>query len=457
MKSKLTKKQKNIIRTWRKNSVMLFAIVLYGFALIGLLIPLRPSTSQKEKRKLTAFPTPTLTTFVNGQFFSDLSLWYSDTYPMRDTLVSADQSLKNLYGLEASVQMVGGDTKADEIPVATKQETTEFPIATFTDSTDTTTEVTHKKEPVLPDSKAMEAEIQNQIQDGVYIKDGAAYSVYYFTQSSADTYIEALEHAAATVSQNGGKLYSILVPNQSGVLLSQDTLDKLGGSNQEQAIDYYYNSYNQVVPVDAFHPLREHNEEYIYFRTDHHWTQLGAYYAYQSFCKAKGISPHDLSTFAKTQRFEPFYGSFYASYANSQMTDNPDYVDAYYPNDTNDLTFWDTDGTKYDWQVITDVTGWSSDSMYACFIGGDKPLSIVHNPKINDGSSCLVLKESYGNCFVPFLIDHYQDIHVIDFRYAQENVMDYMRENHIKDLIVINNITIIGSTDVANTISQLLQ
>ena len=141
MKSKLTKKQKNIIRTWLKNSVMLFAILLYGFALIGWLIPLRPSNSQKEKRKLTAFPTPTLTTFVNGQFFSDLSLWYSDTYPMRDTLVSADQSLKNLYGLEASVQMVGGDTKADEIPVATQQETTEFPIAPFTDSTDTTTEV----------------------------------------------------------------------------------------------------------------------------------------------------------------------------------------------------------------------------------------------------------------------------------------------------------------------------
>ena len=81
-------------------------------AFIGLLFFVRPKKSTVEKRTLAKFPSFTITSFLDGSYFEDVSLWYSDTYPMRDKLVSADQSLKKLYGIQLGTQVVGGNAKA---------------------------------------------------------------------------------------------------------------------------------------------------------------------------------------------------------------------------------------------------------------------------------------------------------------------------------------------------------
>ena len=154
--------------------------------------------------------------------------------------------------------------------------------------------------------------------------------------------------------------------------------------------------------------------------------------------------------------FEPFLGTFYTELQNQDMAKNPDRVDAYVPMGTNDMTYWNTDGSKQEWHVIEDVSTWDQSSGYYCYIGGDKPMSMIENPEIQDGSSCIVLKESYGNCFVPFLVDHYQTVYVVDFRYADVNLVDYVKEKKIQDVLIMNNITIIGSDTVANKIAGLL-
>ena len=239
-------------------------------------------------------------------------------------------------------------------------------------------------------------------------------------------------------------------------MLSDRELEALGGADQEQAIDYYYSLSEGVKTVDTIKTLREHNDEYLYFRTDHHWTQLAAYYVYQNFCEEKGIRPNELSDFQK-MTFSPFLGTFYQELQNEDMAANPDFVDAYIPMATNDMTYWETDGSQVNWHVIQDVTGWNKNSLYSCFIGGDKPLVQINNPNLSDGSSCVVVKESYGNSFVPFLVDHYQTVYVIDFRYTKNNVMDFVQEHNVQDLIIINNISIIASENVATTIAGLLE
>lgn len=455
MKQKLTQRQKQIIRTCRKISVSLFLLVLGIFAVIGIALPARPKISEAEKRELTKFPSISWNTFWNGEFFSGVSLWYSDTYPMRDKLITADQNIKSLFGFEPKVQMVASTFQADEIPDPPVSPTTTEPVAAIEDVTAEPNTTEEKKEPVLPDAKYMEEEIQNHIQNGVYVENGRAYTQYIFSQSAAQIYIDGLESAAREL-EGQTNVYNILVPNQSGIQLSDETLDKLGGSNQKQGIEYYYACYDKVKGVPTYDELRAHKDEYLYFRSDHHWTQLGSYYAYQSFCKVKGIEPEDIKTF-ESKTFEPFLGSYYSSLHNSEMEANPDSVVAYFPKDTNEMKYWDNDGTEYDWKVVFDVEGWRNDSLYSCFVAGDRPLCIIENPKKTDGSSCLVLKESYGNCFVPWLVDHYQTVYVVDFRYSQVNVMNYIKEHNIKDLIVINNINIISSDDVAGTIASLLR
>ena len=424
--------------------------------IIGFLFFFRPSTSQVEKRKLTEFPKFTVSSFLDGSFFSQVSLWYSDTFPMRDTLIAADKKVKDLYGVESSTMMVGGHEQGDAIPtLGEKKEEKTAKKKDKEKETEDKTEKEENKEPVAaPDSQEMEAEIQNQIQQGLYVKDGAAYSVYYFNQNAAETYTDALNQAAEKLD-GIANVYSLLVPSNSGAMLSEKELKGLGGSDQEQAISYYHSLYDKVTPIKTIETLREHKDEYLYFRTDHHWTQLGAYYVYQNFCEEKGFKPHKLSEFEK-MTFEPFLGTFYAELQNQDMAKNPDRVDAYVPMGTNDMTYWNTDGSKQEWHVIEDVSTWDKSSGYYCYIGGDKPLSIIENPEIQDGSSCIILKESYGNCFVPFLVDHYQTVYVVDFRYANVNLVDYVKEKKIQDVLIMNNITIIGSDTVANKIAGLL-
>lgn len=462
MKRKYTKKQRQIIKKYHNLGIILFAGVMLLGAFIGLLFFARPKTSEKEKRNLAKYPSFTMKTFLNGEYFSDVSTWYSDTYPFRDALVSADQKLKGLYGIESKTMMVGEEKQADEIPDV--NDTTEATTAATTEAatedteagatTEATTEKVREVDP--PDSKGMDEEIQNQIQQNLYVKGDAAYSVYYFGKENCTNYVAALNNVAAEL-KGQTTVYNILVPNNSGVMLSEDELSKLAGSDQEQAIDYYYSiESDDVKTVDTIKTLREHNDEYLYFRTDHHWTQLAAYYVYQNFCKVKGIEAHDLSYYDKKE-FKNFLGTFYSTLGNSNMEANPDTVEAYVPKGTNDMTFWDTDGQEWNWNVIYDVDSWASSSKYMTFIGGDRPMEIIENPQIKDGSSCVVLKESYGNCFVPFLVDHYQTVYVLDYRYTTVNVLDFVKEKQADDLIIINNITIIGSTSVVDLISGLLK
>lgn len=443
-KQKITKKQKETIFIYRALSVRIFAFIMLLGGIVGIMFFFRPDTSEVEKRKLAEFPKPTLSSFLNGEYFYDLSLWYSDTYPMRDGLIAADQKIERLYGITPSTMLVGSRKISDDIP--------DIDEAQENSGNEQPQEV---EQISAPDSRAMESEIQKQIQQNLYVKDGAAYSLYYYDQTAADIYTSALSKAAGEL-EGKTNVYSILVPNNSGAMLSDRELEALGGADQEQAIDYYYSLSEGVKTVDTIKTLREHNDEYLYFRTDHHWTQLAAYYVYQNFCEEKGIRPNELSDFQK-MTFSPFLGTFYQELQNEDMAANPDFVDAYIPMATNDMTYWETDGSQVNWHVIQDVTGWNKNSLYSCFIGGDKPLVQINNPNLSDGSSCVVVKESYGNSFVPFLVDHYQTVYVIDFRYTKNNVMDFVQEHNVQDLIIINNISIIASENVAATIAGLLE
>ena len=70
-------------------------------------------------------------------------------------------------------------------------------------------------------------------------------------------------------------------------------------------------------------------------------------------------------------------------------------------------------------------------------------------PTLQDGSSCLVIKESYGNAFVPFLVDHYQTVHVVDYRYFGENIPWFVEENQVQDVIFLNNADAISESAVS--------
>ena len=263
-KLRFNKKQKKQLKQLRSLGTLLFIFVMLLGFVVGLMFFFRPDKSVSEKRLLTEFPEFTISSFLDGSFFSQVSLWFSDTYPGRDTLIAADQGLKSVYGIKTSTMMVGGGT-GDDIPIVEEDagESTEVASADTGDETSeggegeaaeggdseasAEAEATPTPQPKVevdpPDAEAMQAAIQSQIQQGLYVKDGAAYSVYYFNQNACKIYTDALNKAAEKLAGQAN-VYSILVPNQSGAMLPEDELKSLGGSDQTQAIQYYYSLYD---------------------------------------------------------------------------------------------------------------------------------------------------------------------------------------------------------------------
>ena len=158
----------------------------------------------------------------------------------------------------------------------------------------------------------------------------------------------------------------------------------------------------------------EHNDEYIYFRTDHHWTALGAYYAYEAICEAAGFEAVPLEEFTEFDQGE-FEGSLYWKAPNRRKL-KLDNVMAYIPpGDITCLTTTGVSGGKES-PLIADTTQRAANTKYLTFLGTDYALTTVTNDSIPDAPTCIVIKDSFGNALVPFLSQCYHKVYAIDYR-----------------------------------------
>ena len=397
--------------------------------LIGALFFIRPKKSDAERRELTKFPKFGVKEVLSGSYFKDISTWYADTYPGRDGLIAANRKFKGLYGVESKEKLVAKNPKkADKIPVEEKDTDTEVALPDHVD---------------VPKNGAVDAAVQDAVTNGLYIKDGTVYNIYYFYQKGVERYCALLNKAAEQLDGET-QVYSIVAPTNV-ILLDEETQDKLGGSNQTQALQYFGSKLSDKVKYvylpDIF---KKHKDEYLFYRTDHHWTADGAYYAYKMFCKQKDMKAHSRKYFKKTDEYSPFLGSFYQELQDDTLAKNPDSLKVYFPNGTNDTVIKTNDGGETDGNVITSDEAFDENNEYMSFLGGDHKLSTITNDKVDDDSACMVVCDSYGNAMVPFLVDHYHTVYVADFRFTDENVCNFCTEHNVDDLIVLGNMKIVS-------------
>ena len=461
----------------RAKQLLFLGLLLLG-GIVGLFLSLRPEKSDLENRTLEPFPTLTLGGLWDGSFFSKVDTWYSDTYPLRESMTTLYFDLQYHYGRRSEQLLNKQD--ADEIPTGTVdlealaalagKSTTEAPAPSDTASSQPAetgnTAVTESTAAETPETTEYSghgaADVdQDLVQSGsIYIADGAGYGVFYFSESNSARYCLLVNQLAKNLAGKA-QLYSMLCPISAGVMLSDRVQESIGASDEDKATEWLYNNMDpSVKTVSMVKTLKAHNDEYIFFRTDHHWTSLGAYYAYREWCKVKGVTPHELSFFEKTMTFEGFLGTFYSSSnKNASLARNPDTVIAYVPNGTNTMTMYsDYNSDKYNeyqWKIIYDVSNYPDSGLYGTFAGGDQPYNYAHNEQITDGSSVLVVKDSYANAFIPFLVDHYEHIYWIDFRnykkWCQEKgftatISALVDRKGIQDVILCQNISIATSS-----------
>ena len=415
----------NTKNLFNKIMIALFcAVMVLGFVL-GLAFFLRPSYSESEKRELTKFPTFTVSTFLSGAYTEQISTWFADTFPFREGLISLNDTIMSLKGF-ATEQFQSG---ASNLGGQENQGGEDVKVETIA---------------------------------GYYITGDTAYEMYYQNKANSARY-SALINAAAQKLDGKAKVYTVVVP--LAYAYNDKVLQKTDASDPKAAIDGMYGAitHKNAIKVDAYGALSAHKDEYLYFRTDHHWTARGAYYAYTAYCKSAGLTAHPLDYYERLE-FEGFLGTLYSHTKAPALQKNPDVLEAFVPQGSNNLYVHTADGErqKFTGGVVrkdTDRFYPAAASKYNCFLTSDNPLGTeqsyycsIENPNIQDGSAVVLVKESFGNCFAPFLVDHYQYVYIIDYRYFDGDLTQFVTEKGARDVIFLNNIT---ATSAAPRIAEM--
>ncbi len=437
---KRRKKEKQNINKPLALKVTAFFLMLYVGATISFMLPLRPTYSESEKRDLKEFPDFSYEAILSGSYFDDISTWFSDTFPFREQLTKLNTSVKKLSGFD-SIAIHGDVDFGDEIPDAPM----DVPVTEEHTESEITAPETTAPQTTLPSTteakKEPKPDIKTQSLGAILVAGNSAYEYYNFSSKLAPDFINCVSNIKG-VAGNKSNVYSMLIPTSMDITLHDEIRKDINSSDQKKALDYFNSSFKNVTAVSSIYDTQKaHKNEYTYFRTDHHWTALGAYYGYEDFCKAKGIAPVPVTDYL-TASYDGFLGSFYSSSGQSSALGNtPDTVVAYLPRNNVECTLTEGDGREFKWEVISDVTDYAPNLKYLTFIGGDQALVTIKNLDIQEETSCLVIKESYGNAFVPFLIPHYKNIYVIDPRHYKGTLSDFTANNQIDDIIFLANVS----------------
>lgn len=458
-----TKYKQYLIKKGALVKIIIFLAMLVLGTFVSLMIPLRPSESVTEKRKLSSFPQFSIESFLNGAYFSGVDTWFSDTFPGRDGFIACNERMTGLYGIRKNL-IHGEVIKGDEIPDADIDEN-EFDYIDnivserMTESQDSDKEINYSYDnsvivnpdeignDVEPDTTGTNASAKTGESLGsVYVLGDSAYDYYSFSNSISDEYV-AIVNNMAQVLKGKATVYDMIIPTAIDITLDDATRNSINSSNQRKAILYMYSKMNRNVGKCYIYELmRSHRDEYIYFRTDHHWTALGAYYAYSAFMAQLGKNAYSLDSF-KEHDMGTFVGSYYTQTRVTSLSNHPDTLYAYEPFSTNALKMINNENDFVDYNIITDVSKWNKTSKYSTFIGGDNAYTEINNPDVTDGSSVLVIKESFGNAMIPFLVENFENVYVVDYRYFNGTITELVDNKGIENVVFVNNIAITSTRD----------
>lgn len=440
-----------------------FFLVLALLTVTAFIIPLRPTRSYGEKRNLAQFPEFSSEALISGSYFDDISLWFSDTFPGRDGWLRLAAGVSELHGCsEITIhgELPLGDRIPERSPTSPTQDLATAPTP------ETTTPTTGETEPFVPPTVETIPPPEAPVEEwgGVDAGDAAeiifgnilqigdsAFNYFGFSQYWSDYYVEKLNGLADAVADKDVQVVSVLLPTAVGVMVEPEYMEKLGCADQGLAIDYMLSGMNdRVIKVDIFQNMVDHNSEYIYFRTDHHWTALGAYYCYEDICHALDMEIAPLSAFEEWDQGE-FEGSLYWS-CNQSSRLRLDNVYAYDP--PGDLETWITDssGGSFEWRVLTDMSQSDKSAKYMTFLAGDHPLTQITNHDLPEAPSCVIVKDSFGNPLAPFLTQNFHEVYVLDFREYGDMDLRRFAEYYDVDYIIFAHTLGMAQTEGANSL-----
>ncbi len=325
------------------------------------------------------------------------------------------------------------NTSSESAEQTTSSGTTAAATTTAPLTTSKTASNTTVKEPASTSEPALSTETPVTV-NGILILGTTAMEHFYISKEGMNAYAQSISSVKAALPDVN--VYAMFVP--TSIEFNAPKKYKSGDSSQLEAMNYWYSQMSEgVATVDTWTELYNHRDEYLYFRTDTHWAQRGAYYAYVAFAKAAGFEPHALGEY-QAGSTPGYLGYLYTVTKSDILYNNPDSVEYFMPINPSKMISYQTpemtNGISY--PVVS-----SPKASYYMFVAGDQPLSHIVSDTVKNGKKLIVTKDSYGNVLVPFLTDHYQEIFVIDQRYFNKDgyptlkIIDFAKAHGVTDIL----------------------
>ncbi len=448
------KRKKTVIlnRLFSVITIFLFSFFVCILGLMFFLLP-KQEESEIERRKLTQKPEFSAKNLFSGKYTDDYSVYYSDNFVFRENFVKLGFDLEEKRGLRLDnikIYNAGSQQSKDAVSASSSIISKDKPFE-------------HMK-PSKPDNVSLKigeeqmpvrvyAEITNESEYADLTKEDltgeqrgplfmigdTALEIFYGNSNVAKDYTNTINAFRKSFPQNI-RVFDAVIPTHFEFGLPSKYHETVGKRQKPFIDEIYANLVSGISAVDTYSEIQKHYNkgEYLYFRSDHHWTALGAYYAYKQFALSAGFEPIEIERYEKG-KIDEFLGTFYSGTYDKNLEGNPDFVEYYKPFTSYTMTNYKADGVStYEGTMVYENIS-SVSAGYLVFTGGDIPCAVAQTNN-NSGRSIIVFKESYGNAFVPFLLAHYDKVVVADIRTFPFDAISYITDNNITDVLFLNNI-----------------
>ncbi|SMP50816.1 DHHW family protein [Anoxynatronum buryatiense] len=405
-------------------NILLFTLILTGLSLGSMIADHSSMSLPGENRMLQPPPTFSLETLFSGQYTRQYDQYIADHFVFRSFFLTFTNRFDFIKGLPSanSVQLVAFEgTNLDQGTLVERQQKSEESLTTADGF------------------------------DQILVLEDRAMELHRHNAAAIEAYACILNSFQAQLP--GVVFYNLMIPTQ--VQFLEDEEYRSLSHDQTLSVQLLEDLLSpQISSVHVFEAFRDAPPHEVYFRTDHHWTARGAHLAYAAFMEQTHREPVPLENYDHVV-LAPFLGSLYGATRHESLAKSPDTMEIFIPQNNVAYQIYPEgiNGNVFE-KTIIDLDQFDSMTPFGVFLGGDQPLSVIQGTA-NNNHRLLVVKDSFGNPFIPFLLPHYQEIHVIDPRLSNENLVNYVISQQVNEVLFLNYVLVHRYTGYAELLENM--